>query len=47
VSGADAAALETTVESYRGRSDLTWRHTAPGLEDAFIHFMRNAQDNFQ
>jgi ABC-2 type transport system ATP-binding protein len=47
VSGVDAAALETTVESYRERTGLTWRHTAPGLEDAFIHFMRNAQDNFR
>ncbi|HZM46541.1 MAG TPA: ABC transporter ATP-binding protein [Burkholderiales bacterium] len=47
VSGVDAGALETTVESYRGRPGLTWRHTAPGLEDAFIHFMRNAQDNFR
>ena len=47
VSGIDAAALETTVESYSGQPGLTWRRTAPGLEDAFIHFMRNAQDNFR
>jgi ABC-2 type transport system ATP-binding protein len=47
VSGIDAGALQSTVESYRGRAGLTWRHTEPGLEDAFIHFMRNAQDNFR
>jgi ABC-2 type transport system ATP-binding protein len=47
VSGVDAEALATTVESYRDRPGLAWRHTAPGLEDAFIHFMRNAQDNFR
>jgi len=47
VSGVDGRALEATVESYRSRPGLAWRHTAPGLEDAFIHFMRNAQDNFR
>jgi ABC-2 type transport system ATP-binding protein len=47
VSGVDAGALEATVERYRRRPGLTWRHTDPGLEDAFIHFMRNARDNFQ
>jgi ABC-2 type transport system ATP-binding protein len=46
VSGVDAAALEATVAAYRNRADLEWRRTEPGLEDAFIHFMRNAQDNF-
>ena len=46
VSGVDAAALEATVAAYRDRPGLEWHRTQPGLEDAFIHFMRNAQDNF-
>jgi len=47
VSGEDAAALEGAIAAYRNRADLEWRRAAPGLEDAFIHFMRDAQDNFQ
>ena len=47
VSGADAGVLQSTVERYRHRPGLAWRPTEPGIEDAFIHFMRNAQDNFQ
>ena len=47
VSGEDAEALERTVASYRGRPDLDWSRAEPGLEDAFIHFMRDARDNFQ
>ena len=46
VSGVDAAALEATIAAYRNRADLEWRRTAPGLEDAFIHFMRDTQDNY-
>lgn len=44
VSGTDAQALERTVDEYRGRPDLDWRRTDPGLEDAFIHFMRDARN---
>jgi ABC-2 type transport system ATP-binding protein len=47
VSGVDAAALEAAVAAYRDRADLEWRRTRPGLEDAFIHYMREAQDNFR
>jgi len=47
VSGEDAQALERAIAAYRSRPGLAWRHIAPGLEDAFMHFMRNAQDNFQ
>ena len=47
VSGVDEAALEQAAAAYRGRADLDWRRTEPGLEDAFIHFMRGAEDNFQ
>jgi ABC-2 type transport system ATP-binding protein len=47
VSGEDAQALERAIAAYRNRPDLDWRQAEPGLEDAFIHFMREAQDNFQ
>jgi ABC-2 type transport system ATP-binding protein len=47
VSGVDEAALDQAAAAYRGRTDLEWRRTEPGLEDAFIHFMREAKDNFQ
>ena len=47
VSGEDASALESAIDAYRNRSDLRWQQTRPGLEDAFIHFMRDARDNFQ
>jgi ABC-2 type transport system ATP-binding protein len=46
VSGEDEAALERAVAAYRNRPDLEWRRAEPGLEDAFIHFMREAQDNY-
>jgi ABC-2 type transport system ATP-binding protein len=47
VSGEDAAALEGAIAAYRNRPNLRWRQAQPGLEDAFIHFMRDARDNFQ
>lgn len=47
VSGEDEEALERAVAPYRGRPDLEWRRAAPGLEDAFIHFMRDGRDHFQ
>jgi len=47
VSGVDRAALEHTVSAFRGRPGLQWTSTKPGLEDAFIHFMQGAEDNFQ
>ncbi|MGH8634656.1 MAG: ABC transporter ATP-binding protein [Burkholderiales bacterium] len=47
VSGEDEAALEQAVAAYRNRPDLEWRRAEPGLEDAFIHFMREARDNYQ
>ncbi len=47
VSGSDETALEHAVEAYRSRTDLVWRRTEPGLEDAFIHFMRDARDSFE
>jgi ABC-2 type transport system ATP-binding protein len=47
VSGEDAAVLEGAIADYRNRADLRWQRADPGLEDAFIHFMRDAQDNFR
>ncbi len=40
VSGADAEALERAIAPWRDRPGLEWRRVAPGLEDAFIRFMR-------
>ena len=46
VSGTDEAALEHTVAAYRGRPDLVWQRSKPGLEDVFIKMMEQARDNF-
>jgi ABC-2 type transport system ATP-binding protein len=42
VSGSDAAGLERAIAPWRDRPGLEWRHVAPGLEDAFIRFMRES-----
>jgi ABC-2 type transport system ATP-binding protein len=47
VSGVDGAALEETISAYRQRPGLEWRRSQPSLEDVFIHFMRDARDDFQ
>ena len=47
VSGIDAAALDAAIAPYRQRAGLEWRRSQPGLEDVFIHFMRDAGDNFR
>jgi ABC-2 type transport system ATP-binding protein len=44
LSGRDAVALEATVATLRGRPELAIARTAPGLEDVFIHLMRNVAD---
>lgn len=46
VSGADAAALDAAIAPFRGDPALAWRHDQPSLEDAFIHLMAGAEDNF-
>lgn len=46
VSGTDAAALEATISGIAGTLPLRWTRIAAGLEDAFIHLMAGAQDNF-
>jgi ABC-2 type transport system ATP-binding protein len=44
ISGRDAGALESTIAGLRGRPGLAFRRAAPGLEDVFIHLMRNVAD---
>ena len=39
VSGADHAALRTTIADLEGREELTIQPAQPGLEDVFIHFL--------
>jgi ABC-2 type transport system ATP-binding protein len=46
VSGADAAALDSAVETWRGDNRYAWRRSEPSLEDVFIRLMANAQSNF-
>ena len=47
VSGSNAARLEVAIAPYRDRADMTWQQIEPSLEDAFIRFMQQGQDNFQ
>jgi ABC-2 type transport system ATP-binding protein len=46
ISGSDGAKLDAALAPYRGRTGLEWEEIAPSLEDAFIHFMQQGQDNF-
>ena len=45
VSGTDAAALEASLAMVRERADTRLAPAPPGLEDVFIHLMRDAGDN--
>jgi ABC-2 type transport system ATP-binding protein len=42
VTGEDAAALEAAIAPFRAGPGLDWRKAEPGLEDVFIHLMRNS-----
>ena len=46
VSGEDAAGLDAATAPFRDDPTLTWQRGAPTLEDAFIHLMADASDNF-
>jgi ABC-2 type transport system ATP-binding protein len=42
VTGEDAAELEKTVAPFLSQKGLSWEKAEPGLEDVFIHLMRNS-----
>jgi ABC-2 type transport system ATP-binding protein len=46
VSGPDQALLDGAVAPLRTAPELTWTPGQPTLEDAFIHLMGQAEDNF-
>jgi ABC-2 type transport system ATP-binding protein len=45
ISGSDPGALEAAIEPYRKRG-YEWKQMQSGLEDAFIHLMDAAKDNY-
>jgi ABC-2 type transport system ATP-binding protein len=47
VSGRDGASLDTTLAPYRRQLGLTFKRSAPSLEDVFIDLMTRARDNFK
>ena len=47
VTGEGAAELEAAIEEFRNDRELKWRQSQAGLEDVFLHLMRDAQDNVQ
>jgi ABC-2 type transport system ATP-binding protein len=47
VSSADERALAEAIAPFRVWPGATWTEISPGLEDAFIKFMRDARDNTQ
>ena len=46
VSGPDRAALEAAIAPLRADKALHWTPIETGLEEAFIHLMRDVKDNF-
>jgi ABC-2 type transport system ATP-binding protein len=42
VTGEDAAELEKTLAPFLSQKGLSWEKAEPGLEDVFIHLMRNS-----
>jgi ABC-2 type transport system ATP-binding protein len=46
VSGTDRATLDAALKPYQ-RAPYHWRETKPTLEDAFIHLMGQAEDNYK
>jgi ABC-2 type transport system ATP-binding protein len=47
VSGTDKQQLENAIAPWRADPALAWSPSRPNLEDAFIHLMARAADNFQ
>jgi ABC-2 type transport system ATP-binding protein len=46
ISGPDKAALEAAIAPMRADPALRWTPIETGLEEAFIHLMRDVKDNF-
>jgi ABC-2 type transport system ATP-binding protein len=44
VTGSDRGALKAAIAPMQHEANRTWREVAPGLEDVFIHLMRDADD---
>jgi len=47
VSGSNPALLDETIAPYRAQGGRRWTRAEAGLEDAFIHLMEGARDNYQ
>jgi ABC-2 type transport system ATP-binding protein len=47
VSGKDAERLEPELRQFGRQNGLQIDHSTPSLEDAFIHLMRGARDQFE
>lgn len=47
VSGSDPVLLDTAIAPYRQQPRWLWTRSQAGLEDAFIHLMDSARDNYQ
>ena len=47
VSGSERRQVEAAIAPFRDRPGTAWAEVQPGLEDAFIKFMRDAQDDLQ
>jgi ABC-2 type transport system ATP-binding protein len=43
VTGEDKAGLERAIAAFRGDHRLSWKETQPGLEDVFIHLMKDQE----
>jgi hypothetical protein len=43
VTGENAVALREAIAPFRESSTLRWEHAEAGLEDVFIHLMKNQE----
>ncbi|PHS27097.1 MAG: multidrug ABC transporter ATP-binding protein [Robiginitomaculum sp.] len=46
ISGPDQAVLEAAIAPWRDHKELVWTPITSGLEEAFIHLMKEVKDNF-
>ncbi|HET9700113.1 MAG TPA: ABC transporter ATP-binding protein, partial [Burkholderiales bacterium] len=47
VSGSDPVLLDDAIAPYQRQPRWRWTRSQAGLEDAFIHLMDSARDNYQ